>query len=106
MIPTNYTVNGINIKTVVKEVSESKTCYGSTDFVTGIVTLYKNVSGSKISESQMHNTAFHEMIHVILDSLGEYELSADEKFICKFAGALCQVFRSAVTSSYDELIKR
>lgn len=41
------------------------------------------------------NTFFHELIHVILDNMGEKELSANEKFVCTFAGFLTEAMTSA-----------
>lgn len=43
------------------------------------------------------NTFFHELIHVILDNMGEKELSANEKFVCTFAGFLTE---SMTTEQY------
>jgi len=50
------------------------------------------------------NTFFHELIHVILDNMGEKELSANEKFVCTFAGFLTE---SMTTAQYepDEIAK-
>lgn len=44
------------------------------------------------------NTFFHELIHVILDNMGEKELSANEKFVCTFAGFLTE---SMTTAEYE-----
>ena len=50
-------------------------------------------------EGNKVNTFFHELIHVILDNMGEKELSANEKFVCTFAGFLTE---SMTTAEYEE----
>lgn len=50
-------------------------------------------------EGNKINTFFHELIHVILDNMGEKELSANEKFVCTFAGFLTEAM---TTADYQE----
>lgn len=46
------------------------------------------------SESSKLNTFFHELTHIILDHMGESELSCNEKFVCGFASNLTGAMRS------------
>ena len=46
-------------------------------------------------EGNKVNTFFHELIHTILDNMGEKELSQNEKFVCTFAGFLTEAMTSA-----------
>ena len=52
-----------------------------------------------ILESQSEQTFLHELVHVILDRMGETELSANEKFVDMFAGMLHQAL---ITSEYED----
>ena len=59
-----------------------------------------------VSSSSMQNTFFHELVHCILDTMGEKELSANEKFVCSFSGFLTEVIRSMelATVRKDEVV--
>lgn len=46
-------------------------------------------------EGNKVNTYYHELIHVILDNMGEKELSQNEKFVCTFAGFLTEAMTTA-----------
>lgn len=45
---------------------------------------------TKQSESNKLNTFFHELTHIILDTMGEHELSANEKFVSTFSSFLTE----------------
>jgi len=49
----------------------------------------------KQSEGAKVNTYFHELTHVILDNMGEKELSENERFVCSFAGFLTEAMTTA-----------
>lgn len=44
--------------------------------------------GRKTSEESMKSTFWHELVHVILDTMDEYELSSNEKFVSVFSSML------------------
>ena len=48
------------------------------------------------SEGSKRNTFFHELTHSILDTMGETELSQNEKFVNCFAGFLTEAMEMAV----------
>lgn len=50
-----------------------------------------------LSEQQQEHTFYHELVHAILDTMGEEELSDNEKFVDIFSGLLHQ---SIKTSEY------
>lgn len=41
------------------------------------------------------NTFYHELTHAILDTMGEKELSSNEKFVCTFSSFLCEAMSKA-----------
>ena len=47
------------------------------------------------SQGSKENTFYHELIHAILDTMGESELSNNEKFVCSFAGFLTEAMTNA-----------
>ena len=48
---------------------------------------------SSLSSTQKENTLIHEIVHSILEALGDHELSDDEKFVYRFSGVLHQVLK-------------
>lgn len=48
---------------------------------------------SSLSSTQKENTLIHEIVHSILESLGDHELSDDEKFVYRFSSVLHQVLK-------------
>jgi len=53
------------------------------------------------TEGVIYQTFLHEMIHFILDKIGESELRANEKFVDLFASALDQVEQSSIYEVED-----
>ena len=49
----------------------------------------------KQCESSKRNTFFHELTHCILDTMGEGELSGNEKFVCTFSSFLNEAMANA-----------
>lgn len=41
------------------------------------------------------NTFYHELVHAILNTMSENELSANEKFVSCFSSFLCEAMRNA-----------
>lgn len=48
---------------------------------------------SNLSSTQKENTLIHEIVHSILESLGDHEPSDDEKFVYRFSSVLHQVLK-------------
>ena len=60
----------------------------------GKIRISKTYKGEPQTDSSQFNTFYHELTHAILDTMGEYELSANEKFVCSFSGFLSEAIRS------------
>lgn len=52
--------------------------------------------GRKQSLASQVNTFYHEMIHAILDNMGENSLSGNERFVSCFSGFLTEAMGNAV----------
>ena len=48
------------------------------------------------SEESKRNTFYHELVHCILDTMGEGELSKNEKFVCVFSSFLNEAMQKAI----------
>ena len=57
--------------------------------------------GRDQTPSSKFNTFWHEVVHAILDTMQENELSANEKFVGVFSSMLCEVLNS-FEYGYDE----
>lgn len=53
----------------------------------------------EVTDEQVIDTYFHETFHAILDSIGEEELSENEKFVNLVAKAMLEIYLS---SDYEE----
>jgi len=63
---------------------------GDCSFNEGKITVCDYYKGIRISYSCIIDTFYHEKVHVILDAMGEHELSRNEKFVEVFARLLRQ----------------
>lgn len=50
------------------------------------------------TESNKENTFYHELTHSILDTMAEFDLSQNEKFVSTFSSLLTEAMRSAGVS--------
>ncbi|MBO5854992.1 MAG: hypothetical protein J6Q61_09680 [Bacteroidales bacterium] len=60
----------------------------------GTIRISEIYKGEKQTDSSKFNTFFHELTHAILDTMGEYELSCNERFVCSFSSFLSESIRS------------
>ena len=60
----------------------------------GYIRIAKTFDGLEQSESSRENTYWHEVVHAILDTMGEQELSENERFVCAFTGFLTECYHS------------
>ena len=74
---------------------------GSTDYAATHITIAKNVDMTPTSKSSMQGTFFHELVHAMLEELGEYKLNANERFVQSFSSILNQVTQQIV--EYNEV---
>jgi hypothetical protein len=54
-----------------------------------------NVTGRSYTQTMMSETFWHELVHAILNDLGEHALNKNEKFVTAFANRLTKAIRSA-----------
>lgn len=79
-------IDGCNFEVIYcKEpiIVDSRTCYGSIDYDTSIISIDANVS-----EYTKNVSLLHEIVHGILDSRGFHEESSDEELVEQVARCL------------------
>ena len=90
-IPKSFTVGQQEVKIIIKDGEEMPdTRLGQCDLTHG-----KIVINNDQSPTSMENTCIHEMVHSILDTMGNYDLSHDEVFVSTFAAFALEIIKSA-----------
>ena len=95
-IPKEFKLLGHTINVVINnDRMQDKNALGhcSPDYIT--ITLATKTDGKDLSESVIGHTYYHELVHMILHTMGESELYKNEKFVDMFGGLLHQ----AITTS-------
>ena len=92
-IPKSFTVGGQDIYvTMIERFEDDK--LGACSLWDGRLKIAETYKGLVQSNSSKLNTFNHELIHLILDTMGEYELSQNERFVNTFSGFLTEAIRS------------
>lgn len=68
-------------KFTVKVVSDNGSNLGRAYTPLGLIEVQKNWEGRKIPVDSQKQTLCHEVVHVMLDTIGRNELSEDEVFV-------------------------
>lgn len=95
-IPSSYKVGGQRID--IRNVERCENNNIGTSFLAGgyIEIANKCNKSDNIPEDIKINTFYHELTHSILDTMGENELSGNEKFVSCFSSFLCEAMEKAV----------
>lgn len=68
--------------------------YGQCSYGEKEITLSTTQGVDKLSSDKINQTFYHELVHAILDSMNEYELSRNEKFVNTFSELLHQALKT------------
>ena len=93
-LPSAYYVGGQRIEvSFVDYLSNDR--LGTSSVCCGDIEIANKVhDGKDQSPSSKFNTFWHDVVHTILDTMQENELSANEKFVGVFSSMLCEVLNS------------
>lgn len=92
MIPKQFNILGHVVKVTYDDNLEGMgEAYNSLNYIK----LSKFLKGDELPLSVIEHTYFHELVHVILDSMGEDRLSSSEKFVDTFSGLLHQALKTS-----------
>ena len=91
-IPDNITIGGqiIDVK-LIDHLDNG--CLGQISLGESEIIIAQNFNGRKQHQESINSTFIHEIIHGILDTMGETELSNNEKFVNTFSGYLYQLIK-------------
>ena len=96
IIPDKIRIGGQDIR-IVKEERLDDNKLGTICVAEGVLRIADNFNNLKQCESSKISTFVHEIVHGILDTMGESELSGNEKFVCTFS--------SLLIDSIEEIVK-
>lgn len=94
-IPSKIRIGGQDIDVMMKERLYNGNL-GTMCLGTGELLIAENFNEGQQSESSKFQTFIHEVIHGVLDSMGESELSQNERFVNSFASLLVDVIYDIV----------
>ena len=95
IIPDKIRIGGQEIS-VVKEERLDDNKLGIICVAEGVLRIADNFNNLKQCESSKINTFIHEIVHGILDTMGESELSGNEKFVSTFSSLLIDTIEEIV----------
>ncbi len=98
IIPDKIRIGGQEIR-VVKEERLDDNKLGAICVAEGVLRIADNFNNLKQCESSKINTFVHEIVHGILDTMGESELSGNEKFVCTFSSLLIDTIEEIVKAN-------
>ena len=96
IIPNKIRIGGQDIN-IIKEERLNNNKLGAICIAEGVLRIADNFNNLQQCESSKINTFIHEIVHGILDTMGESELSGNEKFVCTFS--------SLLIDSIEEIVK-
>ena len=101
IIPDKIRIGGQEISVVNEErLDDNK--LGTICVAEGVLRIADNFNNLKQCESSKINTFIHEIVHGILDTMGESELSGNEKFVCTFSSLLIDTIEEIVKVNKKE----
>lgn len=98
IIPDKIRIGGQEIRIVNEErLDDNK--LGTICVAEGVLRIADNFNNLKQCESSKINTFVHEIVHGILDTMGESELSGNEKFVSTFSSLLIDTIEEIVKAN-------
>ena len=105
IIPNKIRIGGQDISLINKERLDDD-ILGKICLAEGVLHIADNFSNRKQSESSKVNTFIREVVHGVLDTMGEFELSKNEKFVCTFSSFLVDTIEEIVKANNEHTIMR
>lgn len=100
VIPNKIRIGGQDIIVVNKERLDDNDL-GSICIAEGVLRIADNFNNVKQCESSKINTFIHEIVHGVLDTMGEFEISKNEKFVSAFAALLIDPIEEIIKTNKD-----
>lgn len=98
ILPYNIRIGGQDINVVIKERLDNNKL-GTICIAEGILQIANTFNNIQQCESSKFVTFIHEVVHGVLDTMGESELSSNEKFVSAFSSLLVDTIEDIVKAN-------
>lgn len=102
VIPNRFSVAGVEHSVTYVNDESNYSNYGELNSFTCNISLQKKRCNKPISDAQLTQTFWHEVVHSILDVMGEEN---NEKFVYCFSGFLNEVIQSCEVDEENDTNK-
>ena len=103
IIPNTIKIGGQDIS-VVNEERLDNDILGDICIAEGTLRIADKFKNSKQCQSSKITTFIHEVVHGILDTMGETELSGNERFVCAFSSLLVNPIEDIVKANTNTMV--
>ena len=103
IIPNTIKIGGQDIS-VVNEERLDNDILGDICIAEGILRIADNFKNRKQCQSSKITTFIHEVVHGVLDTMGEFELSGNEKFVSTFSSLLVDPIEEIVRANTNTIV--
>ena len=103
IIPNTIRIGGQDISVVNKE-RLNNDILGDICIAEGVLKIANNFNNRKQCQSSKITTFIHEIVHGILDTMGESELSGNERFVCAFSSLLVNPIEDIVKANTNTMV--
>ena len=103
IIPNTIKIGGQDISIVNEERLEND-ILGDICIAEGTLKIADNFNNRKQCQSSKITTFIHEVVHGILDTMGESELSENEKFVCTFSSLLIDPIEEIIKANTNTMV--
>lgn len=101
-IPKTFNVGGQLITVSEPQQLDDNTLLGECSLSQGYLRIADTARGKCVTAESKRNTFFHKLTHLILDTMGEDELSGNEKFVNTFSSFLTEAIVTSKINAEDE----
>ena len=103
IIPNTIKIGGQDIS-IVNEERLDNDILGEICIAEGVLRIADNFKNCKQCQSSKITTFIHEVVHGILDTMGETELSGNERFVCAFSSLLVNPIEDIVKANHHTMV--
>ena len=103
IIPNTIKIGGQDIS-VINEERLDNDILGEICIAEGVLKIADNFKNKKQCQSSKITTFIHEIVHGILDTMGESELSGNEKFVCAFSSLLIDPIEEIIKANTNTMV--
>lgn len=100
-IPSKIRIGGQDVDIIFVD-QLSNDCLGRICLAAGTMEIANSFNDKKQSDSSKVQTFIHEVVHGVLDMMGENKLSYNEKFLNTFACLIVEVIEEIIKTNCNE----